>query len=76
MGYPPRPPHFYKNSWFPTPDFSGTPTPYNKRVVHAILRIISWNSPNGEIDKGYIWIWLTIETYRNQNASYRWYFKQ
>ena len=35
-----------------------------------------WSSPNGEIDEGYIWVWSTRQTNREQNTSDREDFKQ
>ena len=35
-----------------------------------------WNIPNVEIDEGYIWVWSTTQTNRNQNESNRDSFKQ
>ena len=32
---------------------------------------IPWNSPNGEMDEGYIWVGSTIQTNRKQKASNR-----
>ena len=36
--------------------------------------MITWNSPNGEMDEGNIW--LTTQTSRKQNSSDREDFKQ
>ena len=38
--------------------------------------MIASNSPNGEMDDGYIWVRLTIQTNRKQNASNTEDFKQ
>ena len=36
-----------------------------------ILLIISWNSPNVDMDVQHIWVWSAIQTNRNQNPSNR-----
>ena len=37
----------------------------------SILPMIPWNSPNGKIDDGHIWVGSTIQTIRKKNASNR-----
>ena len=35
----------------------------------STLHMLPLNSPNGGMDKGHVWVWSTIQTKRNQNAS-------
>ena len=37
----------------------------------SILQMIPWNSPNGEMYEGHIWVSSTIQISRKQNASNR-----
>ena len=73
IGY--TPPFLQENLDPPFYDFWKIQPPINKGITPWILHMIHWNSPNGEIDEGYIWIWSIIQTNRKQNASNREDFK-
>ena len=54
-------PNFYKKILIPHfMIFQKSQTPTNKGFILWILHMIPWNSSNGEIDKGYIWVWSSI----------------
>ena len=55
------------------PAFKSGPPPYNLGPPFdlSIVHMIPWNSPNGGMDEGNVWVGSTIQTNRNQNASNR-----
>ena len=69
--------YLYGLSWYPFHKFLKIPNPLLLRGFTLwILHMIPRSTPNGEMDKGYIWVWLTIQTNRKQNASNREDLKQ
>ena len=47
-------------------------SPFNLSLLH----MVPWNSATGDMDEGYIWVWSTMQTNREQNASNMEDFKQ
>ena len=35
----------------------------------SIKHLIPWNSSNGEMDEGHVWVWSNIQTTRKQDVS-------
>ena len=62
----------WRGVWGPLRFKSGPPVIQGSKVLPfnlSVSYIIPWNSLNGEMNEGYIWVRSTIKTNRKQNAS-------
>ena len=53
---------------FATPSNSELQGPAPFKLL-SIKHLIPWNSSNGEMDEGHVWVWSNTQTTRKQDVS-------